>query len=73
MIRFLINIYVLVIITDAVLSYLPQFRHHQWVQFIKKLADYSLDPIRKLLPRDTPFDISPLIVIVILQLIIALW
>ncbi|MBF0298565.1 MAG: YggT family protein [Oligoflexia bacterium] len=57
MVRAIINLYILVIIADAVLSYLPQYRHKPWAQTIKKIADFSLDPIRKFLPRDLAFDI----------------
>ncbi|MBF0315876.1 MAG: YggT family protein [Oligoflexia bacterium] len=77
MIHFLLNFYILIIIADVILSFLPQFRHYQVVQFVRKAADLSLAPIRKflrnILPHDIPFDISPLIVIILLQLIMALW
>lgn len=73
MIRFLINIYIFIIIADAILSYLPQFRDQEAVKFIKKLADYSLEPVRKLLPKDIPIDASPIIVILGFNLIKLLW
>ncbi|MBF0361461.1 MAG: YggT family protein [Oligoflexia bacterium] len=73
MVRSIIHLYILIIIADAVLSYVPQYRTKQWAQVIRKIADFSLDPIRKLLPKDLPFDVSPLIAIIVLQLIMALW
>lgn len=73
MIRFLINIYIIVIIIDSVLSYFPHYRNHSWAQMIKRAADVTLNPIRRALPSDLPLDISPLVVIILLQIIVALW
>lgn len=73
MIRVLINLYILVIIIDVILSYLPQFRHQPWATAIKKAANFTCRPIRQLMPPDLPFDFSPLIVIMGLNLLIALW
>jgi len=73
MIRTLLDLYVLVLIADVVLSYLPQFRHHPAVVYIRKASDLSCKPIRKLLPHDLPFDFSPLIVILALNILKALW
>ncbi len=73
MIRSLINLYVLVLIIDVILSYLPQFRHQPWAQFIKRAADFTCRPIRQIMPPDLPFDFSPMIVIIGLQLFKVLW
>ncbi|MCY4524143.1 MAG: YggT family protein [Halobacteriovoraceae bacterium] len=73
MIRELINLYILFIIIDSVLSYMPQFRQASWAQFIKKISDFTCAPVRKLLPENLPADFSPLIVILGLQLIKLLW
>lgn len=73
MIRALINLYILLLIVDVILSYLPQFRHHPMVQWIRKAADFTCKPIRKVLPPNLPLDISPLIVILLLKLAVALW
>jgi YggT family protein len=73
MIRMIINLYILVIILDVILSYLPQFRSQQWALMIKKAANFTCRPIRQFLPPDMPFDISPMIVIILLNLLVALW
>jgi len=73
MIRSLINLYVLVLIVDVILSYLPQFRSQPWARFIKKAADFTCRPIRQVMPPDLPFDFSPMIVIIGLQIFRALW
>jgi len=73
MIRILINIYTWVLIADIILSYVPQYRNEQWAKAIQKAAGYTLNPVKKLLPPDLPFDFSPIIVLVILQMIPTLW
>ena len=73
MIRFVIKLYIFIIIADVVISYMPQYHKQQWAVWIKKMANLSLSPVRKILPADLPFDLSPLIVIIILQLIPQLW
>ena len=77
MIRFAIDLYILVIVVDAVLSFLPQLRRETWVLYIRQISGYSLNPVRKILhrylPDALPFDISPLIVILLLKLFVALF
>ncbi len=73
MIRALINIYILVLILDIILSYLPDLRHKVWARRINQMAGVTLNPIRKYLPPDMPFDFSPVIVIILLRLVMALW
>lgn len=73
MIRFFINIYIWVIILDSLLSYFPQYKNQQWAKFVKQAADFTLKPVRKILPADLPMDVSPLVVIIILNLLPLLW
>ena len=73
MIRFIINLYIYILIADVILSYVPQYANEPWAKFIAKMAGYTLDPIRKILPKEIPFDISPLIVILALQILPSLW
>ncbi|MBT3982941.1 MAG: YggT family protein [Bacteriovoracaceae bacterium] len=73
MIRFVLYIYILVLFVDAALSYFPSLNKEAWRLKIKLVADFTLDPIRKVLPADLPFDISPIIAFVVIQLIMALW
>lgn len=73
MIRFVINIYIYVLIADVVLSYLPQFSKQPWAIYIKKAAEFTCGPIRKRMPKDLPFDLSPLVVILILNLFVLLF
>jgi len=73
MIRFLLNLYSLILVVDAILSYLPTVRAQVWAQKIKRTADFTLNPIRKILPPDLPFDVSPIVVILALRVVMALW
>lgn len=73
MIRFLIDIYIFILIADIILSYIPDIKNHQATQFIKKIADFTCRPIRKQLPPDLPFDFSPLIVMLLLRLFVAIF
>ena len=73
LIRLLIDIYIVIIILDIILSYLPQFQREKWALFIHQLADSTCKPIRSVLPRDLPFDFSPMIVILLLNLIVWLF
>ncbi len=73
MIRTILDVYIYIIIADAVLSYIPSLRQQSFAQFIKKAADYTQAPIRKYLPRDLPVDVSPLVVIVVIKLIKTIW
>lgn len=72
-IRSLIELYILLLFVDVILSYLPQFKRNIWVMRVHKAANYTCGPIRKYLPQDLPFDFSPLVVILILTILKALW
>jgi len=73
LIRTLIELYILLLFVDVILSYLPQYRRNIWVKRVHTLANYTCSPIRRYLPNDLPFDFSPLIVVVILTVLKALW
>ena len=73
MIRLTIKFYILILLADMILSYFPQLHDNEVVKGIRKAADFTERPIRKLLPPDLPFDFSPLVVIVLLNLLMALW
>tara|TARA_R110000868_G_scaffold110286_1_gene298990 strand:+ start:27178 stop:27399 length:222 start_codon:yes stop_codon:yes gene_type:complete len=73
LIRVLIDFYKFLLIVDIILSYLPQYRHHPIVANIRRAADFTCAPVRRWLPKDLPFDFSPLIVIGVLIIIELLW
>ena len=69
----ILQAYIFVLLVDAILSYFPQFSKNPYRLKIKKICDYSCDPIRKRLPPHLPFDFSPLLVILLIKLVIFLW
>ena len=73
MIRALIQLYILLLVINAIISYVPSLRKHDWVAQLNKVCEYSCRHVRPYLPKDLPFDLSPLIVIVFLNLIMVLW
>lgn len=73
MIRILIDIYIFLLIADAIISYFPQIHHYQVVKMLKVATEFSMAPIRKNLPQGLPLDPSPLVVIMILKIFAALW
>jgi uncharacterized protein YggT (Ycf19 family) len=72
-IRTLLQIYIYVLIIDAILSYFPELQRHNWRRQLKRAADLSCDPIRKQLPAHLPIDLSPILVIFIIELLFFLW
>lgn len=73
MVRSLLYLYSLLLIVHIILSYLPQFKHQPWAIWIKRAADFTCKPIKSLLPPDLPFDFSPVIVILLINLLKFLW
>ncbi len=72
-IRSFLALYMIALILDAVMSYFPNLNKHQWRLYLRKTCDYSCDPIRKKLPPNLPVDISPIIVILLIELFKLLW
>jgi len=62
---FAINLYVVLIILDAVLSWIPTARDYRIIEVISSLVNPVLNPIRKLIPQ-IGVDISPIVAIVVL-------
>jgi YggT family protein len=69
MIHALLQLLIYVIIVDVLLSYFPQFRGQKWAELVHKIADAPQRPIRELLPRDLPLDPTPMIVIILIQML----
>ncbi len=72
-IRTILQLYKVALIIDAILSYFPNLQGQNWRIQLKKLCDYTCNPIRKMLPPVLPLDPSPLIVILIINLFEFLW
>ena len=72
-IRTLLQLYIYVLIVDAILSYFPNLKDQNWRKQLKRAADFSCDPVRKHLPPHLPFDFSPILVILAIELFFFLW
>jgi YggT family protein len=62
----LIDLLILLILVRAVLSWLPLDSRNSFVQFIQRITDPILEPIRKTLGIHGGIDFSPLVAILIL-------
>jgi YggT family protein len=72
-IRTLLQLYIYALIFDAILSFFPETQKYRWRLQLKKICDYTCNPIRKVLPPNLPFDFSPILVILIINLLMFLW
>ncbi len=69
----ILQLYIYIIIIDVIMSYFPQVRSQVWAQKLHQVADVSLRPIREMMPANLPFDISPMIVIIVIQILMSLF
>ncbi len=65
----LIKFLEILIIIAAILSWIPPQNKPEWAWKIEELADYILGPIRRYIPPLGPVDITPLIVLILLEVI----
>ena len=68
----LLQLYIYIVIADIILSYVPNVRGQKWAEWIHKAAEVTTKPIRELFPPDIPIDPSPMIVIILIQVIMYL-
>ena len=70
----LIEIFILLLIVDAVISFVPNpdVQRHPLVLQLRRITDAPQKPIRQLLPPDMPFDPSPIVVILLLRMLAAM-
>jgi YggT family protein len=62
-------IYSLLIIARALLSFVPIDPYHPIAQFLHRVTEPALAPIRGILPPTGPFDFSPLIALLLLNVL----
>lgn len=73
-IRDLLTCYICLVIIDTILTFIPKFENEVWRKKIREWANYTLNPIRqKIEILRLPIDISPLILILLIQLFRILW
>ncbi len=61
-----IEIYVLVIIADVIVSYFLS-PYHRVREFLDRLVQPLLTPIRRIIPLVGPIDFSPLVLLLLVQ------
>lgn len=65
----LLQLFIWIIIIDALMSWAPQVREQKWAQVLHKIADAPQRPIRDMLPKDIPIDPTPMILIILIQML----
>jgi len=69
MIDRLIDLYSLIILAAAVVSWLDVSRDNQAVRFLRRITEPVLAPVRRALPETSGVDLSPLVVFIGLRLL----
>ncbi len=69
MIDAILHLFTLIIFFDVIMSYMPDLQKHEWARSLHKIADAPQKPIREMLPQNLPIDLSPMIVIFIIQIL----
>lgn len=69
MIDAILQMFIYVIIVDVLLSWAPDVRRQKWAQTLHKIADAPQKPIREMLPQNMPLDPTPMIIIVLIQML----
>jgi YggT family protein len=69
-VSWLLDLYMWIIIAAALVSWVNPSPHNPIVQFLRRVTEPVLEPIRRLLGRyQTGIDFSPLVVILIIQFV----
>ena len=72
MIDLVLQIFIYIIIADVLLSWIPEVRQQPWAQKLHEFANLPQKPIRDLLPKDLPLDPTPMIIIILCQMLMYL-
>ena len=77
MLYWFFELIIIIVVADIVISYIPQWHHYSLVKQLRQFVDVLLRPIRevlnKLFQNNLPFDFSPIILILILRLLMAMF
>jgi YggT family protein len=69
MLHLIIEIYSLVLLASVLLSWLPIDPDNPFVRFIRSSTEPVLEPIRRILPPVAGLDLSPMVLLLALQLL----
>jgi YggT family protein len=67
---YVVNIYTLLLLVYAVVSWFPDLRRGRWVYYLASLIEPVLLPIRRIIPPVGGLDIAFLILLLVLQLLV---
>ena len=65
----LFSAYALILLARVILSWLPVDAHNPIVRFLHEVTEPVLAPIRSVLPLVGPVDFSPLVALLLLELL----
>jgi uncharacterized protein YggT (Ycf19 family) len=71
MIKLAMMIFILLTVADTIISFMPQVRSQVWASNVHRMVEFPQRPIRKILPPDMPIDVSPIVIILLLKLLMA--
>ena len=69
LIHLILQLFIYVLIIDVIMSYFPQIRSQKWAEILHKIADAPQKPIREMLPQQMPLDPTPMILIILIQML----
>ena len=73
MVRFILYVYMLLLLIDFVTSMFPSLKHQAFAKKISNLTEPACSIFRKYLPKDMPVDFSHFVVIGAILLLMAIW
>lgn len=65
----LLSLYGLIILARALISWAPLDPWHPVVRFLRQATDPVIEPIRRFLPLVGPFDFSPFVALLLVELV----
>jgi YggT family protein len=67
---YVVNIYTLLLLVYAVVSWVPDLRSGRWVYYLASVIEPVLLPIRRIVPPLGGLDIAFLVLLLLLQLLV---
>ena len=68
--RYAVNIYTLLLLIYAVVSWVPDLRRGRWVYYLASVIEPVLIPIRRIIPPLGGLDLAFLVLLLTLQLLV---
>jgi YggT family protein len=67
---YVVNIYTLLLLIYAVISWIPDLRRGRWVYYLASVIEPVLVPIRRIIPPLGGLDIAFLVLLLLLQFLV---